>query len=103
MIERYSRPEMAAVWAETGKLDAWLRVEVAVCEAWAAEGAIPAPALPAIRGARYNLDRMKAIEAETGHDVIAFLRSVGESIGDEARYIHLGLTSTDVVDTALAL
>jgi len=103
MIERYSRPEMAAVWAETGKLDAWLRVEVAVCEAWAAEGAIPTSALPAIRGARYNLDRMKAIEAETGHDVIAFLRSVGESIGDEARYIHLGLTSTDVVDTALAL
>ncbi|HEY8287599.1 MAG TPA: adenylosuccinate lyase [Chloroflexota bacterium] len=103
MIERYSRAEMAAIWAETGKLDGWLRVEVAVCEAWAAEGVVPAAALPAIRGARYNLDRMKAIEAETGHDVIAFLRSVGESIGDEARYIHLGLTSTDVVDTALAL
>ncbi|HVA90138.1 MAG TPA: adenylosuccinate lyase [Chloroflexota bacterium] len=103
MIERYSRPAMAAVWAETGKFDAWLRVEIAVCEAWAAEGAVPAAALPAIRRARYDLDRMKVIEAETGHDVIAFLRSLGESIGDEARYIHLGLTSTDVVDTALAL
>lgn len=103
MIERYSRPEMAAVWADTGKFDAWLRVEVAVCEAWVAEGAIPEAALPAIRSARYDLARIAAIEAETGHDVIAFLRSLSESIGDEARYIHLGLTSTDVVDTALAL
>ncbi len=103
MIERYSRPEMAAVWSETGKLDAWLRVETAVCEAWAAEGVVPAEALPTIRRARYDLARIKVIEAETGHDLIAFLRSLGESIGDEARYIHLGLTSTDVVDTALAL
>lgn len=103
MIERYSRPEMAAIWSETGKFDAWLRVEVAVCEAWADEGAIPAEALPAIRRARYDLARMRELEAESGHDVIAFLRSLAESIGDEARYIHLGLTSSDVVDTALAL
>jgi adenylosuccinate lyase len=103
MIERYSRPEMAAIWSDEAKYDGWLRVEVAVCEAWAARGAIPKEALPAIRAARYNLARMRAIEAETGHDVIAFLRSLGESIGEEARFIHLGLTSTDVVDTAQAL
>jgi adenylosuccinate lyase len=103
MIERYSRPEMTAIWSENGKFDAWLQVEIAVCEAWAREGAVPAEALPEIRRARYNADRIKVIEAETGHDIIAFLRSLSESIGDEARYIHLGLTSTDVVDTALAL
>ena len=103
MIERYSRPEMAAVWSEQARFDAWLRVEVAVSEAWAAQGAVPAEALPAIRAARYDLARMRAIEAEVGHDVIAFLRSLSESIGDEARFIHLGLTSTDVVDTAQAL
>ena len=103
MIERYSRPEMAAIWSEQAKYDQWLRVEIAVCEAWAAQGAIPEAALPEIRRARLDLARMHAIEQETGHDVIAFLRAVGESIGDESRFIHLGLTSSDVVDTALAL
>jgi adenylosuccinate lyase len=94
---------MAAIWSDAGKVDRWLRVEIAVCEAWARAGAIPAEALPAIRGAHYDLARMRAIEAETGHDLIAFLRSLAESMGDEARFIHLGLTSTDVVDTGLAL
>jgi adenylosuccinate lyase len=103
VIERYSRPEMAAIWSETGKFDQWLRVEIAVCEAWATQGAIPPEALPEIRRARYDLERMRAIEEETGHDVIAFLRSLGESIGEESRFIHLGLTSSDIVDTALAL
>ncbi len=103
MIERYSRPEMAAIWSEQAKYDQWLRVEIAVCEAWAEQGAIPEEALPEIRRARLDLARMHTIEQETGHDVIAFLRAVGESIGDEARFIHLGLTSSDVVDTALAL
>src|SRR5260370_23688381 len=103
VIECYSRLEMAAIWSETGKLDQWLRVEIAVCEAWATQGAIPPEALPEIRRARYDLERMHVIEQETGHDVIAFLRTLGESIGEESRYIHLGLTSSDVVDTALAL
>jgi adenylosuccinate lyase len=103
MIERYSRPEMAAIWSDRAKFDHWLRVEVAVCEAWAVQGAIPADALPEIRRAHLDLDRMRVIEEETGHDVIAFLRAVGESIGDASRFIHLGLTSSDVVDTALAL
>src|SRR5947209_8227583 len=94
---------MAAVWSEQHKYDTWLRVEVAVCEAWAAHGVIPAEALPAIRRARVDVARMLAIEQETGHDVIAFLRAVGESIGDESRFIHLGLTSSDIVDTALAM
>jgi adenylosuccinate lyase len=94
---------MAAIWSDQGKYDAWLRVEIAVCEAWAREGSIPEEALPVIRTARYDLARMREIEAETGHDVIAFLRTLAESIGDEARYVHLGLTSTDVVDTAQAL
>jgi adenylosuccinate lyase len=103
VIERYSRPEMAAVWSEQGKLEQWLRVEIAVCEAWANQGAIPSEALPEIRRAHFDLDRMHVIEQETGHDVIAFLRTLGESIGAESRFIHLGLTSSDVVDTALAL
>ena len=103
MIEAVQPPEMAAIWTDQAKYDAWLRVEIAVCEAWAAHGAIPPAALPAIRSARYDLERMRVIEAEVGHDVIAFLRSLAESIGEEARYIHLGLTSTDVVDTAQAL
>jgi adenylosuccinate lyase len=94
---------MAAVWSDTAKYDAWLRVEIAVSEAWAARGVIPPEALPVIRSARYDLERMRAIEMEVGHDVIAFLRSLAESIGEESRYIHLGLTSTDVVDTAQAL
>jgi adenylosuccinate lyase len=103
VIERYSRPEMAAIWSEQAKYDQWLRVEIAVCEAWAAQGAVPEAALPEIRRARLDIDRMHAIELETGHDVIAFLRAIGESIGEESRFIHLGLTSSDVVDTALAL
>jgi adenylosuccinate lyase len=94
---------MAGIWSEQAKYDQWLRVEIAVCEAWAARGAIPEEALPEIRRARLDLARMHAIEQETGHDVIAFLRAVGESIGEESRFIHLGLTSSDVVDTALAL
>ena len=103
MIERYSRPEMAAIWSEQAKYDQWLRVEIAVCEAWATQGAIPEDALPEIRRARLDIGRMHVIEQETGHDVIAFLRAVGESIGQESRFIHLGLTSSDVVDTAFAL
>ena len=103
MIERYTLPEMGAIWGEQRKIDHWLAVEVAVCEAWAKRGVIPQDAMPAIRGASCDLERMKEIERETDHDVIAFLRATGETVGDEARFIHLGLTSSDVIDTALAI
>ena len=103
MIDRYTLPEMGAIWSEQAKVDQWLAVEIAVCEAWSKRGMIPADDMPAIRGASISLDRMKEIEKETDHDVIAFLRAVGETVGEPARFIHLGLTSSDVVDTGLAL
>jgi len=103
VIERYSRPEMARLWSMEHKIELWLRVEVAVCEAWAARGDIPAEALPEIRRAMVDIPRMLEIEQETQHDVIAFLRALAESIGPESRFVHLGLTSSDVVDTALSL
>ena len=103
MIERYSRPEMKKVWSDENKFDKWLKVEIAVCEAWAEQGAIPREALPEIRKARCNLLRMNEVLKETHHDVTAFLKSVSESIGEESRFIHLGLTSSDIIDTALSL
>lgn len=103
MIERYSLPEMAATWSATHKTDTWLRVELEVCEAWAREGVIPQDALEKIRRASYNAERMQEIERETHHDIISFLRSIQEQLGPEGRFIHLGLTSSDVLDTALAL
>ncbi|MGN6811510.1 MAG: adenylosuccinate lyase [Thermomicrobiales bacterium] len=103
MIEKYTRPEMGAIWSEERKIALWLRVEIAVCEAWAEEGVVPAAALPAIRRATVDLARMREIERETEHDVIAFLRAAGETVGPDARWIHLGLTSSDVIDTALSL
>jgi adenylosuccinate lyase len=103
MIERYTRPEMALVWSDDTRLDTWLRVELLVCEGWAIEGAIPADDMERIRAATYNAARMREIEAETHHDVIAFLRSVQEGLGPEGRFLHLGLTSSDVLDTALAV
>ena len=103
MIERYTRPEMATIWSEEHKLDTWLRVEILVCEGWAHEGVIPADAMEVIRNASYDLERAQEIERETHHDVISFLRSVQERLGPAGRFIHLGLTSSDVVDTALAV
>ena len=103
MIERYSLPEMAAIWSATRKTDTWLRVELQVCEAWAREGVIPPDAMEKIRKANYNAERMQEIERETHHDIISFLRSIQEQLGPEGRFIHLGLTSSDVLDTALAL
>src|SRR5579884_2185191 len=103
MIERYTRPEMARVWSDENKLDTWLRVEILVCEGWAREGAISADDLEKIRGASYDLARAREIERETHHDVISFLRSVQERLGPEGRFLHLGLTSSDVLDTALAV
>ena len=103
MIERYSRPQMKRIWSDGNKFDKWLKVELAVCEAWAELGVIPREALSKIKLARVNLKRMEEILKETHHDVTAFLGSVSESLGDESRYIHLGLTSSDVIDTALSL
>src|SRR5256886_12597404 len=103
MIERYSLPEMAAIWSATHKTDIWLQVELLVCEGWAREGVIPQDAIEKIRQARYNAQRMQEIEQETHHDVISFLRSIQEQLGPEGRFIHLGLTSSDVLDTGLAV
>jgi adenylosuccinate lyase len=102
MIERYSLPEMAALWSMEHKTDKWLQVEMLVCEGWAREGVIPQEALEKIRQVGYNAQRMQEIEQETHHDVISFLRSVQEQLGPEGRFIHLGLTSSDVLDTGLA-
>jgi adenylosuccinate lyase len=102
MIERYSLPEMAALWSMEHKTDKWLQVELLVCEGWAREGVIPREALEKIRQVSYNAQRMQEIEQETHHDVISFLRSMQEQLGPEGRFIHLGLTSSDVLDTGLA-
>jgi len=103
MIERYSRPQMKRVWSDENKFAKWLEVEIAVCEAWAELGAIPREVVPKIKLARVNLKLMEEILKETHHDMTAFLASVSESLGDESRFIHLGLTSSDVIDTALSL
>lgn len=103
MIDRYTRPEMGAIWSQNHKIQQWLAVEIAVCEAWARRGRIPAEAMEVIRGASCSLERMLEIEKETDHDVIAFLRATGETVGDASRFIHLGLTSSDVVDTGMAM
>ncbi len=104
MIERYTLPEMGNLWTEAYKFKTWLDVEIAVCEAQAELGYIPASAVEEIK-ARANFDpqRVLEIEAEVRHDVIAFLTNVNEYVGDAGRYIHLGLTSSDVLDTALGL
>ncbi|MGQ9838425.1 MAG: adenylosuccinate lyase [Cyanobacteriota bacterium] len=104
MIERYTLPEMAQIWANSQKLQTWLEVEIAVCEAQAELGRIPREALEQIKSkAAFDPERVLQIEAEVKHDVIAFLTNVNEYVGEAGRYIHLGLTSSDVLDTALSL
>jgi len=103
MIERYSRPGMKKVWADENKYNKWLDVEIAVCDSWAEVGVIPRKAIPKIKMAKCNIKRMEEIFKETRHDMTAFLGSVADSIGEESRYIHLGLTSSDVMDTATSL
>jgi adenylosuccinate lyase len=103
MIERYSRPRMKNIWSDKSKFDQWLNVEIAVCEAWAELGEIPQKDIAKIRKASYNLDRVAEFLKVTHHDMTAFLNSVAESLGEESRFIHLGLTSSDVMDTALGL
>ncbi len=103
MIERYSRPRMKKVWSDENKFDKWLQVEIAACEAWAELGVVPQSALPAIKKATVNLKRMNEILKETHHDMTAFLGAVAEGLGEESRFIHFGMTSSDVMDTALSL
>lgn len=104
MIPRYTRPAMGALWTDEAKYHAWLAVEIAVCETLAKRGEIPKRALSTIkRRAGFDVREIEAIEATVRHDVIAFLTSVARRVGPDSRFIHLGLTSSDVVDTALAL
>ncbi|MFM7789104.1 MAG: adenylosuccinate lyase, partial [Microcystis panniformis] len=104
MIERYTLPAMGNLWTDRYKYQTWLEVEIAVCEAQAELGYIPADAVAEIKAkANFNPDRILEIEAEVRHDVIAFLTNVNEYVGEPGRYIHLGLTSSDVLDTALSL
>lgn len=103
MIERYTRPEMGAIWTEQNKYQAWLEVEILACEAWAEIGDIPKEDVAKIRdNASFDVDRILEIEKETRHDVVAFTRAVSETLGEERKWVHYGLTSTDVVDTALS-
>ncbi len=103
MIDRYSRPEMKRVWSEESKFDKWLQVELAACEAWCGQGVIPLEDMKKLRAARYNPKRLAEILERTRHDMTAFLGSITEGLGEEGRWLHLGLTSSDVMDTALAL
>ena len=103
MIDRYTRPEMGAIWTEENRFKAWLEVEILACEAWSELGDIPKEDVQKIReNASFDVNRIKEIEEETRHDVVAFTRAVSETLGDERKWVHYGLTSTDVVDTALS-
>jgi adenylosuccinate lyase len=104
MITRYTLPEMGALWSEQNKFQKWLDVEIAVCEVHAEDGVIPHDALEQIKShASFSVDRINEIEKTTNHDVIAFTTNLAESIGEASRFVHYGLTSSDVVDTANAL
>jgi adenylosuccinate lyase len=101
MIERYSREEMITIWTEQAQFDAWLDVELAACWAWSQIGVIPQKDVDTLyQKASFSLKRIKEIEEQTRHDVVAFTRAVSETLGDEKKWVHYGLTSTDVVDTA---
>lgn len=103
MIERYSRPRMKKVWSDENKFNKWLEVEIAACAAWADLGTVPAADLARIKKAHIDLKRMAEILKETHHDMTAFLGALAEGLGEESRFVHLGLTSSDVIDTALSL
>ncbi|NIR48041.1 adenylosuccinate lyase, partial [candidate division KSB1 bacterium] len=104
MIERYSRKEMADIWSLENQFQAWLEVELAACNAWSKLGKIPKEDVEKLyENASFDVDRIKEIEKQTRHDVVAFTRSVSESLGEEKKWVHYGLTSTDVVDTANGL
>ena len=93
MIERYTRPAMGSIWSEAAKYQAWLRVEVAVCEAYARRGRIPPEALARIRDTRVDIDRILAIQGRVKHEMIALLTSLEEQLGPDSRFVHIGLTT----------
>jgi adenylosuccinate lyase len=104
MIARYTRPEMGRIWSEENGFQKWLDVEILAAEGLAQLGKVPKAAIARIRKkARFNIERIREIEAEVKHEIIAFLSSVAESIGDDARFLHVGMTSSDIMDTALAI
>jgi len=104
MISRYTRPEMGKIWTEQRKLETWLEIELLACEAMAEKGDIPSEAVKEIRQkATFNAQRVAEIEKVTKHDVIAFLTNVGESVGPLSKYLHYGLTSSDILYTSLAV
>jgi len=104
MIPRYTRPEMGRIWTEENKFKKWLQIEILACEAWAEMGKIPLEALKEIKEkARFDIERIEELERVLKHDVVAFLTVVGENVGEVSRYIHFGLTSSDILDTSLAL
>lgn len=103
MIKRYSRPIMTELWEDKAKFNQWLKVELAVCEVYYEQGMITQSEMEALRKASFNIDWIYEIEEDTKHDVVAFTRAVSETLGEEKRWIHYGLTSTDVVDTAQGL
>jgi adenylosuccinate lyase len=104
LIERYSPPAIRAVWSDQHRFELWLRIEILACDGWASIGRIPASALPKIHKGTFDADKIAEVESRVGHDVIAFLTVLNESIGQpEARYVHLGMTSQDLNDTAMAV
>src|SRR5512140_3862932 len=104
MIARYTRPDMGRIWEDQNKFSIWLEIEILACEAQAQLGVIPADAVRVIREkAAFDVARIDQIEQEVKHDVIAFLTNVGEHVGPESRFIHVGMTSSDVLDTCLAV
>jgi adenylosuccinate lyase len=104
MIERYTYPEMGRIWTDENEFQTMLDIEIAACEAMAKLGQIPAEAVPVIKEkAKFSVERIREIEKETRHDILAFLQAVAENVGDPAKYIHMGLTSSDVKDTALGV
>ena len=103
MIDRYARPRMKRIWSDENKYDKWLQVELAVCEAWTAAGVIPADDMHKLRKASYDSERLNEVLRVTRHDMTAFLRSVTDQLGPEGRWLHLGLTTSDVWDTATSM
>ncbi len=104
MIERYTLPEMGAIWTDEARMQAWLDVEIAAVKAWNKLGKVPGDAVKEIQAkAAFDVDRVNEIEQTTNHDVIAFLTNVAEYVGDASKYVHYGMTSSDMLDTALAL
>ena len=104
MIDRYSLEKMKSIWSEENKFRKWLEVELAACEAWKQIGKIPDAALKKIKkDAKFSVKRINEIEKTVDHDVIAFLTNVAEHVGPDSRFIHMGMTSSDVVDTSLSL